>query len=149
VRPVGVVVIDVLAERVVQMSPAGDENAVGALAPRAGDPPLADRVRPRRLHGRGEDPGGGRGEDGVERVGVFAIPVPDQELQAAGAVPEVRERVPGLLDRPGGGRVSGDVGEVDAAVVVHDEEEHVESAQEDVSTWKKSTVLGSNTRSWR
>ena len=115
-RPVGVVVIDVLAERVVQMSPAGDENAVGALAPRAGDPPLADRVRPRRLHGRGEDPGGGRGEDGVERVGVFAIPVPDQELQAAGAVPEVRERVPGLLDRPGGGRVSGDVGEVDAAL---------------------------------
>src|ERR1019366_8605831 len=48
VRPVGVVVIDVLAERVVQMSPAGDEDAVGALAPRGGDPPLADRVRPRR-----------------------------------------------------------------------------------------------------
>ena len=29
VRPVGVVVIDVLAEGVVQMSPAGDEDAVG------------------------------------------------------------------------------------------------------------------------
>jgi len=51
VRPVGVVVIDVFAEDVVQMSPAGDEDAVGALAPRAGDPPLADRVRPRRPSG--------------------------------------------------------------------------------------------------
>jgi len=53
VRPVGVVVIDVFAEGVVQMSPAGDKDAVGALAPRAGDPPLADRVRPRSLDGRG------------------------------------------------------------------------------------------------
>jgi len=48
VRPVGVVVIDVLAEGVVQMSPAGDEDAVGALAPGGGDPPLADRAGPRR-----------------------------------------------------------------------------------------------------
>ena len=52
VRPVGVVVIDVFAEDVVEMSPAGDEDAVGALAPRAGDPPLADRVRARRLDRR-------------------------------------------------------------------------------------------------
>jgi len=47
--PMGVVVIDVFAERMVQVSPAGDEDAVGALASGAGDPPLADRVRPRRL----------------------------------------------------------------------------------------------------
>jgi hypothetical protein len=33
------------------MSPAGDEDAVGALAPRAGDPPHADRIAPhRQLH---------------------------------------------------------------------------------------------------
>src|ERR1019366_1460481 len=49
VRPAGVVGDDGLAEGVVQMSPVGDEDAVGALAPRGGDPPLADRVRPRRL----------------------------------------------------------------------------------------------------
>jgi hypothetical protein len=42
--PVGVVMIDVFAEGVVGMSWAGDKDAVGALAPRAGDPPLADRV---------------------------------------------------------------------------------------------------------
>jgi hypothetical protein len=45
VGPVCVVVIDVFAEDVVEMSPAGDEDAIGALPPGAGDPPLADRVR--------------------------------------------------------------------------------------------------------
>ncbi len=45
VRPVGVVVIDIFAEDVVQMSAAGDEDAVGALAPRAGDPPLSAHHR--------------------------------------------------------------------------------------------------------
>src|ERR1019366_1695194 len=47
VRPVGVVVVDVFDEGVVEVSPAGDEDAVGALAPGAGDPPLADGVRAR------------------------------------------------------------------------------------------------------
>jgi hypothetical protein len=56
VRPVGVVVINVFAEDLVKMSLAGDEDAVGALAPDAGDPPLADRVRPRRLNGCCDDP---------------------------------------------------------------------------------------------
>src|ERR1035437_10612309 len=117
VRPVGVVVVDVFAEGVVQMSPAGDEDAVGALAPGGGGPPFADRVRPRRLHGRGVDLHADRGEDGVERVGVLGIPVPDQELQAAGAVAEVHEGVAGLLHGPGGGRVGGDAGQVDAGGV--------------------------------
>src|SRR5258708_25788409 len=77
VRPVGVVVIDILAEDVVEMSPAGDQNAVGAPVPRAGDPPLADRVRPWRPDRRGGEPRAGRGEDRVERVGVLGIPVSD------------------------------------------------------------------------
>ena len=76
VRPVDVVVIGVFAEDVVEMPSAGDEDAVGALAPSAGDPPLADRVRPRRADGLGEDPDAGRSEDGVERVCVFGLPVP-------------------------------------------------------------------------
>ncbi len=44
-RPVGAVVIDVFAEDVSQVSPAGDKDPVGALAPGAGDPAFADRVR--------------------------------------------------------------------------------------------------------
>jgi hypothetical protein len=87
VRPVGVVVVDILAEDVVEMSPAGDEGAVGALAPRAGDPALADRVRSRRPDRRGDDPHAGRDKDRVEGLGVLGVPVSDQELQAVGRLP--------------------------------------------------------------
>ena len=73
----------------------------------------------------------GRGEDCIERAGVLGIPVSDQELQAVSPVAEVHERVSGLLDRPRGGRVGGDSGQVDAATVVLDDEQHVEPAQED------------------
>jgi hypothetical protein len=66
VRPVGVVVIDVFAEDLLKMSPAGDEDAVGALAPGAGDPALADRVRARCLDRRLDYPQAGRGEDSVK-----------------------------------------------------------------------------------
>jgi hypothetical protein len=55
VRPVGVVVIDVFAEGVVEMSSAGDEDAIGALAPGAGDLAFADGVRARRLDRRPDD----------------------------------------------------------------------------------------------
>jgi hypothetical protein len=128
-RPMGVVVIDVLAEGVVEMPAAGDKDAVSALTPRAGDPPLADRVGPRRLDRRGDDPRAGRGEDGVERVGVLGIPVSDQELQAVGPLAEVHERVPGLLHGPRGGRVSGDAGQVNAAMVMLDDEQHIEPTE--------------------
>jgi hypothetical protein len=77
--------VDVFAEGVVQVSLAGDEDAVGALAPGAGDPALGDGVRARCPGRRCDDPDAGCGEDGAEAVGVFGIPVSDQELQAVGA----------------------------------------------------------------
>jgi hypothetical protein len=103
VRPVGVVVIDVFAEGVVEVSPAGDEDAVGALAPGGDDPALADGVRARRLDRRGDDAHAGGGEYCVERVGLLGIPVCDQELQAAGPLGLIHERVSGLLECLGGG----------------------------------------------
>ena len=51
--------------------------------------------------------------------------------QAVGSFTEVHERVPGLLHCPGGGRVGGDAGQVHAPMVVLDDEQHVEPAQED------------------
>ena len=140
VWPVAVVVIDILAEDVMEVPSAGDEDAVGALAPSAGDPPLADRIRTRRLDRRCDDPYVGRGEDRVERVGVLGIPVSDQELQAVGPLTGVHEDVPGLLDRPGGGGMGGDAGQVDAATVVLDDEQHVEPAEEDGVDVEKSTA---------
>jgi hypothetical protein len=62
-RPVDVAVIDVFAVGVVEMPSAGDEDSVSALAPGTGDPPFADRVRPRHLDRRGDDPHAGRSED--------------------------------------------------------------------------------------
>jgi hypothetical protein len=82
----------------------------------------------------------GRGKDCVERVGVLGIPVSDQKPQAAGPLAEVHENVPGLLDGPGGGRVGGDTGQVDAAMVVLDEEQHVKPAEKDSVDVKKSTA---------
>ena len=130
-RPVGVVVIDVSAEGVVEMSPAGDEDAIGALAPGAGDPALADGVRARRLDRRGDDAHAGGGEYCVERVGVLGIPVSDQELQAAGPLGLIHEHVPGLLECPGGGGMGSDAGQVDPATVMLDDEQHVKPADKD------------------
>src|ERR1039457_125314 len=45
-------------------------------------------------------------------------------------VAEIRERVPGLLCGPGGGGVGGAAGQVHAAMVVLDDEQYVEAAQE-------------------
>jgi hypothetical protein len=73
----------------------------------------------------------GRGEDRVERVGVLGIPVSDQELQVAGPLAEVHERVPDLLYRPCGGRAGGDAGQADAAIVVLDDEQHIEPTEKD------------------
>src|SRR5450631_633845 len=106
VRPVGVVVIGVFAEGVVEMPSAGDEDPVSALAPGTGDPPFADRVRGRRLDRRGDDRRAGRGEDGAERAGVLGIAVPDQELQGCRSVRRGPWACSGLAGasrrRPGG-----------------------------------------------
>jgi len=126
-----VVVIDVFAEGVEEMSWAGDEDAIGAFAPGAGDPALAGRVRAPRLDRRPDDVHAGGGEDSVERVGVLGIPVSDQELQAAGPLGLIHERVPGLLDCLSGGGVGSDAGQVDAAVVVLDDEQDIEPAEKD------------------
>jgi hypothetical protein len=75
--------------------------------------------------------GGGGSEYRVEHVGVLGVPVCDQELQAAGPLGLIYERVPGLLGCPGGGGVGSDAGEVDPATVMLDDEQHLKPAEKD------------------
>jgi hypothetical protein len=131
VRPVGVVMIGVFTEGVAEMSSAGDEDAASALAPRTGGPAVADRIRARRPAGVVMIRMPVAVKTASNASVYLASPVSDQELQAFGPLAEVHERVPGLLCRPCGGRVGGDAGQVDAARVVLDDEQHVETAEKD------------------
>ncbi|MDP9333744.1 MAG: hypothetical protein M3Q30_10605 [Actinomycetota bacterium] len=67
-------------------------------------------------------------EDFIECADELAGAVADQEPDRS--VVAHRE-VPGGLGRPGAGRVGGDAGEVHAAAVEFDEEQHVVAAQHD------------------
>jgi hypothetical protein len=70
VRPVSVVVIDVVAGDKPQVPLAGDQHPVQALAAGTADPTFCDRVRTRRPDRSLDDPAANRGELGV--------PIPDQ-----------------------------------------------------------------------
>ena len=85
-RPMRVVVIYVLAEDRLEMPLAGDQHPVQALAASAAHPALRDRVRPRRLDRRLDDPHADRGEHRIESSGELRIPVTDQEFQAVSMV---------------------------------------------------------------
>lgn len=71
-RPMGVVVIDVLPENEPEMPLTRDQHPVQALAACAGDPPFGDGVRARHAHRRLDDPHAGCGEHSVERAANLA-----------------------------------------------------------------------------
>ena len=91
VRPVRVVVIDVLAENEAEMPFARDQHPVQALAAGAGHPPLGDRVRLGRPDRGLDDPHAGSGKHRVECRSELGVTVPDQELQADSAVLEFHQ----------------------------------------------------------
>ncbi len=108
VRTMNVMVLDVLTQDQPQAPLAGYQHPVQALAPGAGNPPLRDRVRPRRPDRRLDDPHTSSGEHRVKGRRELGVPVPDQELQPVRAVPEAHRQVAGLLGYPLPRRVGGD-----------------------------------------
>ena len=124
-----VVVIYVFAEDQLQMPLAGDQHPVQALAASAAHPALRDRVRPRRLDRRLDDPHADRGEHRIEPNGEHRIPVTDQEFQAVSTALEVHQQIAGLLGHPLPRRVSGDPGQVHTAGAVLDEEQDLQAPQ--------------------
>src|SRR3989442_1547161 len=64
-----------------------------------------------------------------ERGREFAVAVADQEARPLVLVCQGHDQVPRLLCDPGPIRVRGDAGEMDAATLQLDEEEHVHASQ--------------------
>ena len=140
VRPVGVVVVDVDVEDVLEVSAAADQDPVEALASDGPDAALGVGVGPRRPDGRADDPDSFAVEDLVEGARELAVAVTDQVADGCGSFAQCPGEVARLLGYPRAVWVGGAAGEVQAAAVELDEEEHVEPAKRDRSTVKKSTA---------
>lgn len=75
VRPLRVVVLDVLGEHCLEMTAPEDHHPVEALAPDGADHALADGVRPGCPDRGSDDPDAVGSEDGVEGPGVLGVAV--------------------------------------------------------------------------
>src|SRR5439155_8691367 len=87
-------------------------------------------VRAGCLDGCPDDPHADGGEYRVEGRGELGVPITDQELQAVRLTFQVHQQVTGLLDHPVTCGMGGDAGQVHAAGVMFDEEQHVQAPQE-------------------
>jgi hypothetical protein len=97
---------------------------VEALAAKRPHEPLRERVRLRRPDRRLDHPRAVPREDAVECRSELAVAVTDQEPSPAGALAEVHEKVAGLLDGPGSGRIDGNAQDVHGpGLDLHDEED--------------------------
>jgi hypothetical protein len=127
-RPLGVVVIDVDVEHAFEVATVEDQQPVEALGTYGSDEAFGDRVRLGRPDGCLHDPDPFAPEHLVERSGVLAVAVADQE---AGSLEETGEaQIASLLGDPAAVRVGRATREPDATAGVLDEEQHVVATQE-------------------
>jgi len=141
-RPLAVVVVDVVAEHAVEVTPVEDQQPVQALGAHGADEAFRDRVRARRPHRRLHDPYALAPEDLIEGAAVLAVAVADQDAHAL--LGEVEAEVSRLLGDPRARRVGRTASKPDAAAQVRDEEEHVVAAQE--HGLDREEVAGDNAR---
>ena len=106
-RPVVVAGILVLAQHGHQVPLIPDQGVVQQLTPAAADPALHDRIHPRRLDRRADNPDASSPEHRVERGSEAGVPVMQHELHPRSGVLQVHEQVPGLLHHPGLDRMLG------------------------------------------
>jgi hypothetical protein len=78
-RPMAVVVVDVDAEHLLELSPADDQDPVEAVAADGADPALGERVRLRRPKRCADDLDAVASEDLVEDTAELAVSVVNQE----------------------------------------------------------------------
>src|SRR6266536_313084 len=123
-----VVVLDVRAEDVLQVTPTEDQDVIQALSSSRADPALRERVPPWGPDRRFEDSDVFGPEDLVEAPGELRVPIPEQDV----LVPEGSgdREVPGLLGHPGRVRSAGGAGHMDPSGRELDEEQDIERLQE-------------------
>ncbi|WP_413106184.1 hypothetical protein [Streptomyces sp. Inha503] len=126
-----VVVLGVRGEDRTEESFAGGEEAIGAFCAGCAYPSFGERVGPRALRRSRYDGCAVAREDGVERGGELAVPVPDEEPEAPSPLLEIHAQVAGELGDPSTGRVGCDTQDMDApGSDLHDEED-IETSEED------------------
>ena len=93
-RPMVVVMTDVLGEDGLEMTAAEDQHVVEALTTEGSDDALTDRIGPGRSDGDLHDPDGVGSEDIVEGPGELGVAHPDQGLEWRRPFGELEEEVP-------------------------------------------------------
>jgi len=128
-RPVAVVVVEVLDEQLAELAFVPDQGAVEQFGSGGADEALGGCVGAWRSGWGVDDVELVRREDLVERGDEHGGVVSNQEPEPIDV--EVHGEVAGGLGAPGAGEMSGDPGEVHVAGGVFDEEQDVELAEPD------------------
>src|SRR5213080_1507252 len=113
-RPMAVVMVDVDAEHLLELSPADDQDPVEALAADGADPALGERVRLRRPEWCADDLDSVASEDLVEDAAELAVSVVNQEADRCQPCRERPGELASLLGCPGPARVRGAAGQMHA-----------------------------------
>lgn len=127
---VSVVVVFVGCEDLSCVAFVHDQDVVEEFASECADDAFAVGVHPGRLRCALDHAQVVGLEDGIERLAVLAVAVPEKEAQGLRPVSEVGGEVPGLLCGPCLGRVGGDAGGVQASGVVFEEGQCVQACAE-------------------
>jgi hypothetical protein len=138
VRPVFVVVLDVVDDEPLKLALVPDEGAVGKLTADRPDPAFGGRVGHRGADRCLEDLEALGSKDLVEGVDELAASVSNQRSCASELVVVKVEQVASGLGCPGSGRVGRCAGVEDFSGGNVDEEQHVVATEPGVSTVKKS-----------
>jgi hypothetical protein len=131
VRPMLVIVPDVVAKDCFEMTTAENERPVETLFTCGPYPPFRDRVRSRRSHRCLDHLDTFGGEHLVEAGGELCVAVPDEELKGPTLLGEIPFKVAGNLGDKGAGRMIGDPEDVDYAALELDDEQYIELGELD------------------
>ena len=126
-RPMAVVVVDVLSEDGFELTPVEDQHPVETLAADGADEALGKGVGSRGSDRRADGPDPLGAKHFVETGRELGVSVPNQEPDGKRPLGKHHGQISGLLDHPGFDGAGGDSAHVHPSGVHLDEEEHVEA----------------------